>query len=82
LSSRIVCYIKYFTYFLRSVHPDTRIIAAACVVEIVYERPFDAVFKQNPHKTYPSRQSGVFLLDHLALAPYAIVQMSHDIAHP
>jgi hypothetical protein len=49
------------------------IIAAAFMIEIVNERPFDTVLEDYSDEAYPPGQYRVFLFDHLSRTPGMMV---------
>ncbi len=50
------------------------------MVEIIYERPLDAVVKEYPDHAEPPGKGGMFLLNYLALAPAEELQVLDLVA--
>jgi hypothetical protein len=50
------------------------------VVEIIDERPLDAVVKEYPHHTEPPGQRGMLLFHHFALPPAGILAVFHPVS--
>jgi hypothetical protein len=62
--------------------PEACVIAAALVIKIIYERPFDAVIKKDPHQTKSTRQGRMALFHDHTAAPGIIFYVLDLVADP
>jgi len=61
---------------------DTGKVAAAVILEVINECPFDFISEKYPYHAETTDQRGVLLFNHRSLSPLRITEMRYPVTDP